>query len=53
MRIDIHRYADLCVTQQFRLCCKNGGAMVNSASIREEQRNSLHEQPESFQMASF
>jgi hypothetical protein len=36
-----------------RLCCKNGGAMVNSALFREEQRSFHHEQCESIQMASF
>src|SRR5437588_10787686 len=39
--------------QQFRLCCKKVDTLVNSASIREQKRSFLHEEPESVQMASF
>src|SRR5256885_5514469 len=35
------------------LCCKKVDTLVNSASIREQKRSFLHEEPESVQMASF
>ena len=36
-----------------RLCCKKVDTLVNSASLREQKRSFLHEEPESVQMASF
>jgi pimeloyl-ACP methyl ester carboxylesterase len=44
---------ELLARQKEGLCCKNGGDMVSSASIREKSRSFPHEPPESLQMASF
>src|ERR1700737_487630 len=35
-----------------RLCCKNAGVVVSSASIQQHQRSSLYESAESVQIAS-
>ena len=40
------------VGRPIRLCCKKASAMVNSASIQEQQRSFFHEPAEPVQMAS-